>query len=125
MLKNLLQFSLSEAVRAQDTPIVLGSMGSHSLGRQLAWEFLKDKWPTFVERYNGGGIKLLSRAMAVANSFTTKKELEDAESFFGANPVPGTERAVKKILEYVRSTISWLERDGDEIRKYFAGSPRT
>jgi puromycin-sensitive aminopeptidase len=121
VLKNLLQFSLSEAVRAQDTPIVLGSMGSHSQGRQLAWEFLKEKWPTFVERYNGGGIKLLSRAMAVANSFTTKKDLEDAESFFGANPVPGTERSVKKILEYVRSTISWLERDGDEIRKYFAG----
>jgi puromycin-sensitive aminopeptidase len=121
VLKNLLQFSLSENVRYQDTPIVLGSVASHSVGRPLAWEFVKEHWQTFVDRYHGGGIGLLSRMIGIPGGFTSKEQLQDAENFYQTHHVPGTERAVKKTLEILRSNIAWLERDGNEIREYFAG----
>ncbi len=120
VLRNLLQFSLSEDVRSQDTPIVLAGAASHAKGRTLAWEFLKQNWDTFVDRYNGGGIGLLARIIGLASEFTAKQELEDVESFFQTHQVQGTERAVKKTIETVRSNVAWLERARNEIVAYFA-----
>ena len=121
VLNRLMQFSLSEKVRPQDTPIVLTSSASQPLGRAIAWEFLKQNWDLFVERYHGGGIGLLSRLLAIATGFTAKEQLEDVEAFFQKHRVPGTERTVKKTLEILRSNITWLERDGNEIEAYFVG----
>jgi len=60
--------------------------------------------------------------IGIAGGFTAKEQLEDAEGFFQTHPVPGTERAVKKTLEILRSNIAWLGRDGKEMRAYF-GKP--
>ncbi len=120
VLRNLLQFSLSDGVRSQDTPIVMGSVSSHAVGRTLAWEFLKEHWETFVDRYNGGGIGLLARVLGIASGFTAKEQLEDVEGFFNTHRVQGTERAVKRTLEIVRSNIAWLQRDRGEILAYLA-----
>jgi len=120
VLRELLQFSLSEGVRSQDTPIVMASASNHSLGKSLAWEFFKQNWDTFVDRYNGGGIGLLSRIIGIAGGFTQSSELADVESFFQAHPVPGTERAVKKTVEILRSNVAWRERSRSEILAYFA-----
>ena len=124
ILNRLMQFSLSEKVRPQDTPIVLTSSASHSLGRSIAWGFLKQNWDLFVERYHGGGIGLLARLLGIASGFVAKEQLEDVESFFQQHRVPGTERTVKKTLEVLRSNITWLERDGNEIEAYFVGQQR-
>ena len=119
LLKHLLDFSLSESVRSQDTPVVIASVASHAAGKGLAWDFLKANWQTFVERYNGGGIGMLSRVIGIAAGFTAPQDLDNVERFFEAHAVPGTERAVKKTIEIVQSNIAWLERDRNEIRSYF------
>ncbi|MBI3895220.1 MAG: M1 family metallopeptidase [Acidobacteria bacterium] len=121
LLRTLLQFSLSDQVRPQDTPIVLASAATHPLGRTLAWKFLQKNWKTFVDRYHGGGIGLLSRTIGITGGFTDRQSLEDVQDFFRTHRVPGTERAVKKSLEYIRSNIRWLERDRKDLRNYFNG----
>ncbi|MBI4463376.1 MAG: M1 family metallopeptidase [Acidobacteria bacterium] len=120
LVKGLLQFSLSEEVRPQDTPIVLASAATHPPGRALAWRFLKKNWKMFVERYHGGGIGLLSRLIGISSGFTTRQNLEDVEDFFRRHRVPGTERAIKKSLELVRSNIRWLERDREDLRIFLS-----
>ena len=120
MVQKVLQFSLSEHVRSQDTPIVLASAATHPLGRTLAWKFLKKNWKTFVDRYHGGGIGLLSRMIGISSGFTDRRQLEDVQDFFRAHRVPGTERAVRKSLEIIRSNIAWLERDRDDLKTYLA-----
>ena len=52
LIDRALQFSLSDKVRSQDTVFVIGSVSSHScLGRDVAWDFLKDNWTVLYERY--------------------------------------------------------------------------
>ena len=52
LIERALQFSISEKVRAQDTVFVIGSVSGHStLGRDMAWTFLKDNWTMLYDRY--------------------------------------------------------------------------
>jgi len=118
-LQQLLDFSLSEEVRSQDTWIAMTGAATHPLGRALAWKFLKKHWKTFVSRYGGGGLNLLIRVVAIPRGFTTRAELGDAQEFFRRHQAPGTERAVKKALELARANVRWLERDRTDLTKYF------
>jgi puromycin-sensitive aminopeptidase len=120
LLRELLDFSLSNEVRSQDTWIILASAATHPLGRTLAWKFVKRHWKTFLDRYLGGGLNLLNRVIAITGGFTTRPELQDAEAFFKRRRTLGTDRAVKKALETARSNIGWLERDRNDLRGYFA-----
>ena len=120
LIQNLLEFSLSDRVRAQDTPIMLAGIASNAAGRSLAWTFLKKNWKTFVDRYHGGGIGLLSRMIAITQGFTTAQQAEDVRKFFQKHTVLGTERAVRKTGELIRSNVAWLERDRKDLKGYFA-----
>ncbi len=120
LMEQVLQFAISDQVRSQDTPIVLANAAGNSVGRALAWKFLKKNWKMFVQRYHGGGLGLLSRLIGIPSGFTERRRLEDAEKFFRAHKVPGTERAVRKTLEFARGNIGWLERDRKDLRAYFA-----
>ena len=119
VLEMLLQFSLSENVRSQDTPIALASAASHPLGRTLAWNFTKKNWSTLVNRYHGGGLNLLSRIIGITAGFHTREQWADVRDFFRTRRIPGTERAVKKSLEILRSNVAWLERDRADLKRYF------
>jgi puromycin-sensitive aminopeptidase len=120
MIEKVLQFAISDQVRSQDTPIVLANAAGNAVGRTLAWKCLKRNWKMFVERYHGGGLGLLSRLIGIPSGFTERRHLEDAEKFFRGHKVPGTERAVRKTIEFVRGNIAWIERDRKDLRTYFA-----
>eukprot|EP01094_Clydonella_sp_ATCC50884_P018431 TRINITY_DN3410_c0_g1_i1.p1 TRINITY_DN3410_c0_g1~~TRINITY_DN3410_c0_g1_i1.p1 ORF type:complete len:545 (+),score=171.06 TRINITY_DN3410_c0_g1_i1:258-1892(+) len=114
LLERTLQFSLSPKVRSQDAVFVIGGVAANPKGRDLAWEFLKEKWTQLVETYNGGF--LLSRVVSscVAN-FITEEEEVAVRTFFDANPSPAIKRALDQALETVQNNRSWLARDGDAL----------
>ncbi|HWP84323.1 MAG TPA: M1 family metallopeptidase [Terriglobia bacterium] len=119
VLRELLEYSLSEQVRFQDTWIVVVGAAAHPLGRTLAWKFVKKNWKTFTNRYLGGGLNLLNRIIGISAGFTSADQLADVEAFFKRRRAPGIERAVNKSLEMIRSNIKWLGRDRDDLRGYF------
>ena len=120
LIEQVLRFAISDQVRSQDTPIVLANAAGNPAGRALAWRFLKKNWKMFVQRYHGGGLGLLSRLIGIPSGFTERRRLESAQKFFRAHKVPGTERAVRKTLEFARGNVKWLERDRKDLRAYFA-----
>ena len=120
LIEKVLQFAISDQVRSQDTPIVLASVAGNAVGRPLAWKCVKRNWKMLVSRYAGGGLGLLSRLIGIPSGFTERRHLEDAEKFFRGHKVLGTERAVRKTLEFVRGNIGWLERDRKDVKIYFA-----
>ncbi len=56
--------SFQDEVRSQDTVFVIGGVTGHKEGKQLAWNFVKEKWELLHERYSGGF--LLSRLVGVS-----------------------------------------------------------
>ena len=51
-------------MRSQDTVFVIGGVTGSLKGRELAWNFIKDKWSMLHDRYKGGF--LLSRLIKVS-----------------------------------------------------------
>ncbi|XP_020286136.1 puromycin-sensitive aminopeptidase isoform X2 [Pseudomyrmex gracilis] len=117
LLREVLDFAMSEEVRAQDTVFAIMSVGLSYKGRLMAWNFFKEKWKTLLDRYEGGF--LLARLVKfTTENFVTEEQAKDVENFFKSHPTPGTERTVQQCVESIRLNVAWLARDKDLIRDY-------
>lgn len=113
-----LDFALSDKVRSNDTPTVLnGCSGGHE-GRAATWKFVKDKYPTFLERYSGGFLFMRLVQYTCAN-FTDMDMYRDVEAFFKENKAPSADRAIKQSLENIKLRSEWLGRDGESVAQWF------
>ncbi len=125
LVEEVLAFALSDKVRRQDAFMVLAGFGHNPVGRAVAWHTVKKHWDELQERYASGGLGLMARIIEGATSgFTTQAELKDAESFFAAHPVPGTERAMRQALEALKATIGWAKRDRADIKRWIISKTR-
>ncbi|XP_063689885.1 puromycin-sensitive aminopeptidase-like isoform X2 [Bolinopsis microptera] len=114
-----LDFSLSDAVRSNDTPFVIGGVAKAGWeGRDQTWAFVKNKYPIFLERYSGGFLfqRLVQTTCA---SFVDMEKYKDVEKFFSENKAPSAERAIKQSLESIKLRAGWLERDGEAVAQWF------
>ncbi|XP_030829988.1 puromycin-sensitive aminopeptidase [Strongylocentrotus purpuratus] len=117
LIKKVLEFSIGEHVRSQDTVFVISGVTGTKTGRELAWQFLQDKWSELFERFSGGF--LLSRLVqSCTEGFTTEERALEVQSFFEAHPAPAAERTVQQSLENIRLKAKWLARDGDSIGQW-------
>ena len=105
-------------MRLHDTILVVVRLGGNRLGRDMAWEFVKDHWGEFVRRY-GDGLFALSGLVSFTSRFNTQEKLADVEAFFKDHEAPGAERAIRQALEVVRLNIAWLARNRAELSAWF------
>ncbi|XP_034944824.1 puromycin-sensitive aminopeptidase [Chelonus insularis] len=118
LLNKVLDFAMSDQVRAQDTVFAIMSVALNIKGRDLAWEFLKNNWHILMNRYDGGF--LLSRLIKhTTENFVTESNAIEIEEFFEKHSTPGAERTVQQSLESIRLNVAWLSRDQAAIEDYF------
>ena len=118
LLKDLLRRSLTEAVRSQDTITLVSAVAANLQGRNIAWEFVKDNWDEFDQRYGGGGFGLM-RLVAITGSFTSLEKASEIEAFFKTHPTPAAERTIRQSLERIHINAAWLERNRSELADWF------
>jgi puromycin-sensitive aminopeptidase len=119
LLRETLERSLSADVRSQDTVSVLTGVAANLKGRELAWGFVKEKWPELDRRYGGGGFGLMRLVFGCTN-FSDASKLADVEAFFRQHHAPAAERTIRQALERMRLNIKWLERNGRELANWFS-----
>ena len=119
LLRETLDRSLSDDVRLQDTIFVVSAVAANNRGRDLAWEFLKEKWDEFDRRYGSGGFGLM-RLVAITNAFTSNEKRDDVAAFFEDHPTPAAERTIRQALERIALNVAWLGRNREELGRYFA-----
>lgn len=124
LLQETLERSLSDRVRAQDTPLVIISVAANRFGRDLAWDFVKDNWAEFDRRYGKGGFMIM-RLVSITESFTTLERAQEVEDFFQANPVAGAQRTVRQALESIRLNARWLEVNANSMAAWLDSAPST
>ena len=116
--ETLIRSLMPERVRSQDTVLIVASLAANRLGRDLAWEFLKENWAEFDRRYGKGGFAI-TRIVAVAGAFTTQERHDDVRRFFESHPAPSAARTIKQSLERIQLNIHWLERNAKELANWF------
>lgn len=115
LLRQTLELSLSAEVRSQDTPLVVAGVAANRLGRDLAWQFLRERWGEFDRRYGRGGFLIARLIAATTEDFTTLEKAAEVEKFFEAHPAPAAARTIRQSLERIRSNALWLDRDREAI----------
>lgn len=118
LLKKTLEFSLSQHVRSQDTPMIFGSVWGNPVGKKIAWDMTVKNWKTLIKTYPSSG-HMLNRFIKPAAAFTQEKDAVMLESFFKKNKTPSAKRAIEQTLEKIYSNIEWIKRDGVKIANYF------
>ncbi len=118
LLRETLDRSLSDDVRLQDTIFVVSAVAANNRGRSLAWDFLKEQWDEFDRRYGSGGFGLM-RLVAITNAFTSNEKRDDVAAFFEEHPTPAAERTIRQALERIALNVAWLERNREELGRYF------
>lgn len=117
LIKRVLDFSISEEVRPQDSVFVIGGACGGKLGQEMVWQFTQENWSLLHSRYSGGF--LLSRLVSVATgNFSSEEKALEVEAFFKSHPAPAAERTIQQSLENIRLRASWLKRDSEAIEKW-------
>lgn len=117
-LKEVLRFSMSDEVKQQNSIYGIISATNQYQGRLLAWEFVKENFAVFVQRYSSGF--LLPKVMKhTLENFVTEAKAKEIEEFFRLNPIPGIDRTVQQSVENIRANALCLERNIDNITSFF------
>lgn len=118
LLQKVIQFAMSDEVRAQDSVFVIASVAINPAGRDLSWAFFKENWKILLNQYSGGF--LLTRLVKhLTENFATEDKAIEIENFFKEHEFPGAERTVQQSIETIRLSAAWLNRDILEIREFF------
>lgn len=117
LLQQVIQFAMSEEVRAQDAVFVIASVAINPLGRDLSWTFFKENWKILLNQYQGGF--LLTRLVKhLTENFASEDKAQEIENFFKTHDFPGTERTVQQSIETIKLSTAWLQRDLAKITEY-------
>ena len=117
LLQQVIQFAMSDEVRAQDAVFVIASVAINPLGRDLSWTFFKENWKILLNQYQGGF--LLTRLVKhLTENFASEEKAQEIENFFKTHDFPGTERTVQQSIETIKLNAAWLQRDLVKITEY-------
>jgi puromycin-sensitive aminopeptidase len=118
VLEKVLQFSIGDLVRSQDTPFIVSAVTANPAGTELAWSFLKKNYDFFLDRYKSG--YLMTRLVRDAtSSFVTEEKALEVEKFFAEHPT-SAERSVRQSVEEIRLNAAWRQRDLQDIKAFIA-----
>ncbi|XP_019622707.1 PREDICTED: endoplasmic reticulum aminopeptidase 1-like [Branchiostoma belcheri] len=119
LVTKLLRYTLdSTKIRSQDTVRTITYVSRTAVGYQLAWNFVKSNWQTFLDRYGSGSFNMAELAKIPAHRFSTRRQLEEVKSFFQSHDISAAARAARQTIETIQSNIFWLEKNKDKVKTW-------
>ncbi|XP_066290306.1 aminopeptidase N-like [Branchiostoma lanceolatum] len=106
-------------VRRQSAPLVVESVGRNSVGKSLAWSFLRDNWDFYFDNYDGTSFTMTGIVEDVTRQFSTQEDLDELETFLAAHPNQGTAtQAFSQAVENTQANIRWRRDNEDKLRAW-------
>lgn len=120
LIKLALEFALSDEVRPQDIIYPLRSVANALPdGRLAAWEWTKNNWQLFYDRYNNGGSALLARIVTFSTEgLGTIKFAEEIKSFFSDKDAKKISRAIDQSIEKIYGNHRWMTKDAASLAQW-------
>merc|ERR1719219_1280145 len=119
LLNRYLNKSLTEGsgIRKADGRSVISRVAINLNGRDLAFDFIRDKWARVVEYYGSTSFAMAGLMKNVLSQRNTDFSLNEIESFYKENraTLSSAEREVKQAIEGTRGNIKWMENNYEII----------
>jgi aminopeptidase N len=108
LVKRTLEFSISPAVRTQDTGTLIAQLMTRRASQDAAWEFTKAHWPLLMEKL--GTFQGIPTIIGSLGAFCSVEKAADVRQFFVQNPVPSAARTLQQSLERIESCAALAGR---------------
>jgi puromycin-sensitive aminopeptidase len=106
--------AFGEGVPLQDWASFAAGLLSNRTAREPFWARLRHEWPAVTTRLANAPM-LLRRVVEAVASLTEPRHLEDARTFFSANPVEPARAALEQTLERLAEEVTLRERCSEAI----------
>ncbi|KAL1866911.1 hypothetical protein VTK73DRAFT_4458 [Phialemonium thermophilum] len=115
LIQRTLDLLLSGEVKDQDIYMPVSGLRSHPEGIEALFEWMTQNWEAIVKKLPPELSMLGSMVTIFTSSFTKKEQLERVETFFADKSTNGFDLSLAQSLDAIRSKVSWLERDRDDV----------
>lgn len=122
LLNKLLNMSLTDGsgIRKQDGRSVISRVALNHIGRDLAFDFVRDQWDRVVDYYGSSAFAMPGLVKNVLSQRNTEFSLKEIERFYKENKATLTsaQREVKQAIEKTRGNINWMKRNLEVIEDW-------
>lgn len=118
LIKRTLGLPLSDEVKGQDIYLPLGGLRSHKDGISALWSWMKEHWSELEKKLPPGLTMLGSVVSICTSSFTHPDQMKDIEDFFGKKSTKGFDQSLAQSLDAIRAKSKWIQRDGEDVKKW-------
>lgn len=117
LTRRVLDFVLSDDVRAQDAWRPVRALFANTATQGEAWDFIKRHWPELREK---GGSVGAQRILQSTRSLWREEWYEAVKTFFAApeNKVPSAERSFRQTLEFIQLGIRFKAQQTDGLSQW-------
>jgi aminopeptidase 2 len=102
-------------VKDQDIYMPAAGLRSHPEGIEALFSWMTDNWDEIVKRLPPALSMLGTMVTIFVSSMSTKEQLAKVEKFFEGKSTNGFDQSLAQSLDAIRSKISWLERDKEDV----------
>ncbi|KID67876.1 Aminopeptidase 2 [Metarhizium brunneum] len=115
LIKRTLDLLFSPEVKTQDVYMPVIGLRAHAEGIEALYSWMEENWAALYEKLPPTLPMLGSMVNIMTSGFTTQKQLERVEKFFGAKNNNGYDQSLAQSIDAIRSKISWLSRDKEDV----------
>ncbi|XP_064105983.1 aminopeptidase N-like [Macrobrachium nipponense] len=110
-------FTPDSGIRKQDASAVFKTVAQNTVGRDLAWNFLQDRWTKIVKYFGSGSGHLSKVVKAATDTFNTPLEVKELEKFQAdyEDQLGSAVRATEQVLESAKRNLDWMAHNHDVI----------
>jgi puromycin-sensitive aminopeptidase len=113
-----LEATFGDDIRSQDAPFVFAySLINRDLGDR-AWAMVRERWSEAEERFPS---QLTIRMVEGVRYLTLPEQVNEAQAFFAAHPIPQSAKMLEQMLERQRVAAALRERATPDLEAHFSG----
>jgi len=112
LLRRTLEFCLTDEVRNQDAPLVVGNVLASRAGRHLAWPWMEAHWDELLGRFPHN---LLIRTVEGIASIASEEAAQRVHRWLADHPLPVGGPRVAQLEERMDITVSLAARVGPGV----------
>ena len=108
----------NSGIRKQDGAMVIASVASNRIGRDLTWDWLRSNWDKISAYFDTAISSSVGHVIqSIASDFSSELKLKELSEFYETNKAGlGTARKATKIaIQWVRVNIKWMKNNYETI----------
>lgn len=117
VLRRALELSLTNTVRTQDSPTLLARVLENRAGRQLAWDFLQQRWSDVEKKTPKTST---NRIIGGLSYLCGDRDLQAVERFFKDHPVPDAERTLRQAREKIATCTEFRAAQSQNLANWLS-----